>query len=153
VKVKPAKQILLEICLAKPDESIASLSQAIDEARIAQKEETKSSAGDKYETTREMMTQEIEKNSGQIEKLLADRNRLIAIAQNETTNTVQQGSVVITNHGNFYLAVSIGVIVSSEGMKCQTISTSSPIGHLMLNKKAGDWFRFHDKEYIIEEIS
>jgi transcription elongation GreA/GreB family factor len=149
--MKNVKQLLHETCLAKLDESIASLTQAIEEARTAQKEETKSSAGDKYETTREMMTQEIEKNSSQISKLMADRNRLIAVAQNDANTSVQQGNIVFTNQGNFYLAVSLGVVLC-DGVKFQTISTSSPIGQLMLNKKSGDKFLFHDKEYIIERI-
>jgi transcription elongation GreA/GreB family factor len=150
--MKTIKHLLQEICLAKLDESIASLQQAIDEARAAQKEDTKSSAGDKFETTREMMTQEIEKNSAQIAKLIADRNKLLAIAPNQTNAAVQQGSVVFTNQGNFYLAVSLGVVMS-DGIKFQTISTSSPIGTIMLNKKKGERFQFHEKEYVIEEIS
>jgi transcription elongation GreA/GreB family factor len=149
--MKSVKHLLHEICLARLDESIASLAQAIDEARNAQKEDTKSSAGDKFETTREMMTQEIEKNSAQIAKLVSDRNRLVAIAPNETSTSVQQGNVVFTNHGNFYLAVSLGVVMC-EGVKFQTVSTSSPIGQLMLHKKSGERFPFHEKEYIIREI-
>ena len=128
-----------------------SAQQSIDEARAAQKEETKSSAGDKFETTREMMTQEIEKGTALLSKLSEDRNRLLSLLQNDSTETVQQGSVVITNSGKFYVGVSIGA-VTMNGEKYQTISSSSPIGQLLLNKKAGDKFRLNNKEYVIEEI-
>jgi transcription elongation GreA/GreB family factor len=142
---------LHQLCLDKLNQSIESLSLAREQARAAQQEETKSSAGDKFETTREMMTQEIEKNSAQIAEHVADRNRLMAIGCGETKGAVQQGSLVNTNRGNFYLAVSLGVI-ECDGIKYQTISSSSPIGRQMLNKKKGERFLFRDKEYLIEDV-
>lgn len=149
--MKTLKHQLHQLCIEKLDASIASAQQSIDEARAAQKEETKSSAGDKFETTREMMTQEIEKGTALLSKLSEDRNRLLSLLQNDSTETVQQGSVVVTNNGKFYVGVSIGA-VTMNGEKYQTISSSSPIGQLLLNKKAGDKFRLNDKEYVIEEI-
>lgn len=149
--MKTLKQQLHQLCIAKLDASMASAQQSIDEARAAQKEETKSSAGDKFETTREMMTQEIEKGTALLSKLSEDKNRLLSLLQNDSTKTVQQGSVVITNSGKFYVGVSIGA-VSMNGEKYQTISSSSPIGQLLLNKKAGEKFHLHEKEYVIEGI-
>jgi hypothetical protein len=54
--------------LSLVEEKINTAKAEIESAREAQQNETKSSAGDKYETSREMMTQEIEKHS----KSLAD---------------------------------------------------------------------------------
>ena len=149
--MKSIKQQLHQLCLVKLNENIRATENAIGEARTAQKEETKSSAGDKYETTREMMTQEIEKHSIALAKLTDDKNRLLAITLNDEKEFVRQGSVIYTNHGNFYLAVSIGAL-TLDGIKYQTISSSSPIGQLMLNKKQGEGFKLNDKEYFITEI-
>ena len=97
------------------------------------------------------MTQEIEKGTVQLNKLNNEKNRLMAISINNSGESVQQGSVVITNHEKFYLSVSIGA-VTFDGDKYQTISASSPIGQLLLNKKQGEKFHLHDKEYVIEDI-
>ncbi|MES2619804.1 MAG: 3-oxoacyl-ACP synthase [Bacteroidota bacterium] len=150
--MKTLKQQLHQLCIEKLDASMASAQQAIDEARAAQKEETKSSAGDKFETTREMMTQEIEKGTALLSKLAEDRNRLLSILQNDSSESVQQGSMVITNLGKFYVGVSIGA-VTMNGEKYQTISSFSPIGQLMISKKAGEKFELHEKEYVIKEIA
>ena len=149
--MKRLKHQLHQLCIEKIDESIASVQQSIEEARATQKEDTKSSAGDKFETTREMMTQEIEKGTALLNKLFDDKNSLLAISQNDSTETVQQGSLVFTNLGKFYVGVSIGA-VTMNGDKFQTVSSSSPIGQLLMNKKTDEKFYLHEKEYVIEEI-
>lgn len=149
--MKTLKQQVHQLCIEKLDASMASAQQSIDEARAAQKEETKSSAGDKFETTREMMTQEIEKGTALLNKLSEDRNRLLSLLQTDSTESVQQGSLVITSNGKFYVGVSIGA-VSMNGEKYQTISSSSPIGHLLLNKKPGEKIQLNEKEYVIDAV-
>ena len=56
------KQKLYNLCHAYLDNNIQNAEAVIADAREAARNETKSSAGDKYETAREMMQQDIDLN-------------------------------------------------------------------------------------------
>ncbi len=125
--------------------------QGIDEAQQAAKDDTKSSAGDKYETSREMMQQETDRNMAQLNeanKLKVALNHINPIIASETADT---GSIVKTNNGNFYLAISAGVL-NVNGEVYMAISPASPIGIKMKGLKAGNEFEVNGKGYIIESI-
>ena len=55
------KQTLYNFCVTYINQRMATAQQAIHTAQASANEETKSSAGDKYETGRAMMQLEIEK--------------------------------------------------------------------------------------------
>ncbi|WP_197052650.1 GreA/GreB family elongation factor [Psychroserpens sp. Hel_I_66] len=61
------------------------------------------------------------------------------------------GSLVKTDSSNFFLAVSIGK-VEIDNENYFIISKSSPIGELLMNKKAGDSITFNNTTYKIKEI-
>lgn len=145
------KRRVLRLCLQRVDDKILELDEAIVLARSAQQEDTKSSAGDKFETSREMMTQEIEKNTLLLAEAKQQRQNLLQIPSNHTHSTIQRGSIVESNHGNFYVGVSVGAVNIEEKI-FQTISPASPVGSILLGKKAGDTFVFNGKEYIVQQV-
>jgi transcription elongation GreA/GreB family factor len=145
------KQRLHKLCMERIEETISSVRQSIAEALAAQSGDTKSSAGDKFETTREMMAQEIDKNSALLEKYIAEKNRLSSLADHNHSGSVRAGNLVKTNHGHFYLGPSIGALML-DGVQFRTVSMYSPIGKTMLGKIKGERFQFHDKDYEIVEI-
>src|ERR1700716_2356496 len=101
--------------------------QGIKEAQQASKEDTKSSAGDKYETGRAMMQQETDRNAVQLNetnKLKVALNQLHYLVISDTAET---GSLVITNNGNFFIAISAGVLMVN-GETYFAISPASPVG-------------------------
>ena len=64
--------------------------------------ETKSSAGDKYETSREMMQQSenrLNESIAYIQEQIRQINQLITL---KTFNAVESGALVQTNKGNFF---------------------------------------------------
>jgi transcription elongation GreA/GreB family factor len=142
------KQKLYEQCESFLDRRIASATEAIRSAQTSANEETKSSAGDKYETGRAMAQLEIEKNSVQLEEARKEKKLLASINIALKPASIQTGSLVITNHGNFFIAISVGVVVL-DGTSYAVVSTLSPIGKLLLGKKNGDSFSFGSKAYTI----
>ncbi|MDM8173325.1 3-oxoacyl-ACP synthase [Olivibacter sp. 47] len=102
------KTKLYKRCHEIVNERIDHAEQGICYAKDAATDDTKSSAGDKYETTREMMQQEINRN----ERQLAEANRLkyqldgvsVALA----SDIVQLGSLVQTNDGLFFWQLPLG---------------------------------------------
>ncbi|SFG76039.1 3-oxoacyl-ACP synthase [Pedobacter insulae] len=146
------KASLYKLCQNFIEERIQTATIALKQAREASNDDTKSSAGDKYETSREMMQQDIDRNK----RLLIDAEEnlmlLNSIKEVVPTNVARNGSLVYTNQGNFYLSISAGQLHLGKDIFF-AISAFSPIGKLLLGKAKGDQFDFNGKKYIINEIS
>jgi transcription elongation GreA/GreB family factor len=145
------KQALLTRCLAFIEERIASSKAAIELAQHSANEETKSSAGDKYETGRAMAQLEIEKNSVQLTEALKQKQVLDQLPPETDTTMIRLGSVVLTSSGNYFIAIAAGKIEMS-GVVYYAISPASPIGALLMGLKAGASVTFNKKEIMIEKI-
>ena len=146
------KEQLLQVCKGYVEERMAMANEAIKFARESSQTETKSSAGDKYETGRAMAQLEIENNS----RHLADAKRLLQTLQlidcSKTSKSAQLGSVVYTTQAIYFLAISMGQI-HLAGKPFLIISPASPIGQAMLGKRAGDEFLFAGKTLKIEQLA
>jgi LPS O-antigen subunit length determinant protein (WzzB/FepE family) len=145
------KNELLQRCITYVQNRIDNAQQAIQSAQQASNDDTKSSAGDKYETSREMMQQDTNRNIAQLteaSKLMVALNR---ININGTSTTAESGSLVITNNGKFFLAISAGTL-TIEDQPYFAISVASPIGALIKGKKAGEQFTLNGKTYSIESV-
>jgi hypothetical protein len=124
---------------------------AINEAQKASQDDTKSSAGDKYETGREMMQQETDRNMAQ----LNEANKLKVTLNKINTNTVNDiadaGSLVITDNGIFYIAISAGILIANNE-KYFAVSPASPIGKMLKGQKKGGEFKLNDKIYRVKQV-
>ena len=145
------KKELFALCENYVDEKIKAAQEAIDTAQKSANKETKSSSGDKYETGRSMMQLEIEKYSAQLNDGLNLKKALTQINITKKFDTVQSGSLVITNEGNYFIAVSAGKLIL-DNTTYFSISYSSPIGQALFNKKVNDFIEFWDKKFIIKDI-
>lgn len=149
ITIKPA---LLAACREYIEQRIANAREAIAAASDAVAADTKSSAGDKFETTREMMQQELNRH----QQLLTDASRMeqslnqldIGIHK----ESVRAGSLVITSEGNFFIAISIGRI-QINGTSYWIVSPVSPLGQRLIGTKVGQPIAFNGKTYHITEIS
>ena len=146
------KRALYNQCLAYVEARITASTEAIQSAQQSAGEDTKSSAGDKYETGREMMQQETNRNMAQ----LTEANKLkIALSQvpadARPASLVQAGSLVITDNGKFYIAISAGTLVY-DNESYFAISMASPIGMQLKGKKAGEHFTLNNKAYRIQSV-
>jgi hypothetical protein len=146
------KKELYELCVSYVRKSMDAAELGIKEAQKASNEDTKSSAGDKYETGRAMMQQETNRNLAQLNeanKLMVALNR---ISTGGTSAKAETGSVIITNNGNFYLAISAGSL-SVNGQPYFAVSPGSPIGMMLMGKQAGDSFTLNGKSYAIISVA
>jgi transcription elongation GreA/GreB family factor len=131
------KKELLEHLINDLDRKIEVCKSGIESARNAQKSDTKSSAGDKYETGRAMMQQEIERNSGQLSKLEGMKRELLKINPQSVQDNVKTGAMVKTTTGLYFFAIGIGP-VKFQDQTIFVISFSSPIGKHFEGKKVGE---------------
>jgi hypothetical protein len=144
------KQQLYSHCIEYVRSRSAIAEEAIRGAQASANEETKSSAGDKYETGRAMAQLEIEKNTAQ----LAEARKLLkAMEQIRDTPSlvVKPGSLVITNYGNFYLSISAGQVVIDK-QTYFAVSPASPIGQKMVGLGKKSSFILNGKTFDILEV-
>ena len=146
------KTKLYEHCLAQAAQSIVTARAALEAAQEAGNTETKSSAGDKYETGRAMMQAEQERHKAQLLKAIELKNRLAQIRPDHSSETAGPGSLVITNHGKFYLSAGLGK-VKLEGAVYFAVSPESPLGHALKGRKKGEQFIFQGRNYAVGEIA
>ncbi|MCX6197806.1 MAG: 3-oxoacyl-ACP synthase [Bacteroidetes bacterium] len=145
------KKKLLLLCHDFIEERINNCQSAIDAANNSINEETKSSAGDKYETSREMITQEIKNNSAQLAEAIKQKQLLSQISVDKKLETIQVGCLVITNHEKFFISISAGSLKLNNETYL-AISPSSPLGRNLIDKKKGDSVSFNNKLYSILEV-
>ena len=145
------KEELFKHCLNYVEECINTAQFAIEDAQSSANDDTKSSAGDKFETGREMMQQEIDRNRKQLEEAKKMRLALEQIENHQVSEIVHSGSLVITNLGKFYISISRGQI-QVDGINYFAISAISPIGLKLMRQKIGYEFDFNGKPFIIESI-
>jgi transcription elongation GreA/GreB family factor len=145
------KKELYNQCLDYVQKCMEAAQLAINEAQKASNDDTKSSAGDKYETGREMMQQETNRNMAQLNEANKLKIILNKINPDSVACKVEIGSIIITNNGNFYIAISAGVL-KVNNISYFAVSPASPIGLRLMGQKEGDEFKLNDKIYLIEQI-
>jgi hypothetical protein len=145
------KQQLYAQCLAYIKLRMDAAEHAFKDAEKASNDDTKSSAGDKYETGRAMMQQEKDRNTTQLNETNKLMVALNHISTKGSAGIAETGSLVITNNGKFYIAISAGNLVV-DGERYFAISPASPIGLILKGKKAGDEFSLNGKVYKVEQV-
>lgn len=128
-------------------EKIEKLSKYIEFTTEASREIKKTP---KYDIIREGAQEEIY----QMQKQLAELNKLLngmTKVVNTRFDTVQLGSLVVTNKARFYISVSLGEFFL-EGDRFYAISEESPMAQIMLGKNEGDDFILNNIHQKIEEI-
>ena len=145
------KESLYNHCVQYVGNRIARIKNEIDLQQAAANEETKSSAGDKYETGRAMAQLEIERNLVQLKEAEKLQSLLQGIVRGGSADRIVPGSLITTAKGVFYIAISIGT-VSLEQQSYFIVSPDSPIGKLLLGKRVGQEIVWRDETYTIALI-
>ncbi|MGW8122406.1 3-oxoacyl-ACP synthase [Roseivirga echinicomitans] len=133
------------------NERISNIEEAMRNAQASANEETKSSAGDKYETGRAMMHLEKEKLATQLSEVSKMKMGLDQINPEKNQLLAELGSVVITSNAKYFLSVSLGQIKVEDEVYF-AISPASPIGRAMFGKKKGDSFDFGGKQINLLDV-
>ena len=142
------KKQLLAMCTEYVNDRIGEIENAMRSAQAAANDETKSSAGDKYETGRAMMHLEKEKLAGQLSEAAKMKKGLDQIDAEKTDQVAGLGSLVCTPQARYYISASIGKLKLEDQMYF-AISPASPIGRALWGKREGESFTFSGKNHKI----
>lgn len=149
--MKAFKERLLDHCKATLRRKIELISYTMDEINSSMENETKSSLGDKHETSRARMQSELEKLSWQMDELKGQSKLLNKIDLAVTTDKISNQNLVRCNKGLFFLAIPLGK-VQLEDKTVFVISSVSPLGKKLIGLKVGDELMMNEILYKIEEI-
>jgi transcription elongation GreA/GreB family factor len=145
------KKELYRQCVEYVDKRAHAAQLAVQEATEAANEDTKSSAGDKYETGREMMQQDAVMNQAQLNETHKLKITLSKISTGTADEKAGVGSMVLTDMGNFYISISAGAL-KADGMDFFAVSPASPVGLKLLGLKAGNEFNLNNKSYNVKIV-
>lgn len=121
------KEDIYAACFNEIDNRILFFQKIINDLKEGSENDSKSSAGDKHETSRAMMQIEQEKVGKQLNEVYEMKRFLEKIDASIQNKQVGLGSLIKTNMGYFYIAVALGKIkINNE--EIFIISPKSPFG-------------------------
>jgi transcription elongation GreA/GreB family factor len=145
------KEKLYQYCLEIVNSRLRELDEEIASLKEAKFKETKSTAGDKYETGRAMLQAEEDRLAERRSVSLNMLHGLKALDISKNKVKVGPGSLVITDKQNYFISAALGKVQLDE-MPVFCISAVSPIGKALLGKAASQQIEFNGQEIQIEKI-
>lgn len=116
-------------------------------AKESRDSDTKSSAGDKFETGREMMQREMDKLSALVDNTLNSIAKLDRIADLPASLVISEGSLVVTDQETYFISIGYGKLDS-----IYAISIESPLGLELKGKRVGDRIEMRGRNITIKSI-
>lgn len=146
------KPHLYALCQQYVQGRIDTCQAAIDAAQESANSETKSSAGDKYETGRAMAQNERDRNLVQLQQARQLLGELARISPDAACDTVRPGALVTTSMGQFYIGISAGKL-TVDGTDYFAVSAAAPVAVALGGKRAGEDASFNGKKIRIRHIA
>lgn len=145
------KKKVLEYCLHRQEEQIASLKDAMEGAMESALSE-RSGSEDNQDSFREQMQHE----RNMYAKKLSESTEMLAVFQrinpSATFQQAGQGAMVHTDKQIFLIAGSLGK-VTIDGHDVFVISNQSPIYDVMAGKRKGDSFDFRGHKFTVADVA
>jgi sortase (surface protein transpeptidase) len=145
------KPIILTYVKTYLDQRMQTSLDAMNAAQESANGESKSSAGDKYETSRAMGHLDRDMHARMYQQTREERKLVERIDENINFKKGALGAFISSSMGDFFLSISIGQVKVDEKL-IMIISPQSPIGALLMGKMVGDKFSFRGKEAVILAI-
>ena len=145
------KRIIYNHCLHLVNVNISSLQTNLNDLMEGAKSDSKSSAGDKHETSISMMQLEQEKIRKQLHEALEQKAELEKINVAITNSTIGKGSLVKANNMFLFISIALGKI-TVDNKQIVILSPQSPLGIKLMGKKSNETAEINGVKYHIESI-
>ncbi|RZJ87862.1 MAG: 3-oxoacyl-ACP synthase [Hymenobacter sp.] len=140
-------------CLKYVQQRMEQARVGIASAQESSNTETKSSAGDKYETGRAMAQQERDRHAVQLHEAQQLLNALQRINPELPFAAVRPGALVQTNIGLFYISIGAGRLRTGAGQDFVAASPEAPIVVALNGRHAGEEITFNGRLVQVLEVS
>jgi len=145
------KQQIYKHCEAIITERLKTIHHNLEQLMDSKQHETKSSAGDKYETGMAMIQNEEDLYKRQLANTQQIQNQFQKIQSEKECIIVEPGALIKLPAGWFYLGAAMGKIrIDNTDVYC--ISLQSPLGVALKNHKLNDKVYFNEQYFTIQEL-
>ncbi len=131
--------------------NISILQKSLVDLKESSSNETKSTAGDKYETALAMLQIEQSNAREQLQVVLTQKNLLDKINPTLSSSIIMNGSLIRTNKGYFFISIAMRKALI-DGMVVYALSPQSPLGKKLMGLKIYNKVIVNNIEYYIESI-
>ncbi len=145
------KHTLKQAGLAIIEQRIAAARSLMEDAQQAANGEEKSSAGDKYETSRAMGHLQKDMHARQLAEQAKELAALHAVNVDLLYDTMATGAVIECEKAIFFVAAGLGKIPIGD-KTVFFLSPQAPLAQQLQHKKAGDQFVFNTLRTIIVDL-
>lgn len=146
------KSDIIQQCRAMVEERINVAQNAVNNAQYSANEESRSTAGDKYDTARSMSQLNKDMYAKQLQEALNLKKALNLINPKKNFDSVELGALVyLQNEVCYFVSVSLGA-VHVKDHEVFMISPMTPLAQAMLGKRGGDTYIFNKKSYQIKSV-
>ena len=138
-------------CLEELNNSIIFFQKALSDLKDGAQNDSKSSAGDKHETSLSMMQIEQEKIRKQLKEVQEMKASLDKLNPHVVSRKINLGSLIKTNIGYFYIAVALGKLRLDQ-LELYVMSPQSPMAIKLIGLSVHDEFEMNSKKIVIQDI-
>lgn len=145
------KTRLLQLCTQIIEDRISMAKAAMNNAQEAANSEEKSSAGDKYETSRAMSHLEKDMHARQLQ---SNQNELAALAMVNCKilyHTVSTGTYIVGKDNDFFIAAGLGKIQFEE-RTIYLLSPNAPLAKSLVGRNKGEVFEFNTRPVELLDV-
>lgn len=142
------KEAVYRHCIQVVENKMNAITVRVNALKESLGNETKSTAGDKYETGRAMIHLEQEQLAGQLAEITAQQNLLLQTDIVTVAGTVRQGSLVQTDKAWFFISIGLGRQWIA-GQEVYAISGAAPLGKLLLGSTVGAEISMGSNCYVV----
>jgi len=136
------KDHLYTICEEYVESRIQRILRSLKDLEEDMESEGKNSAGDKYETGREMMSEEWNKLSNQLREFKQQKDTLKLAKNRDASKRVQLGCLVKTSASNYFISIPAGKM-EYENENFYAVGGNSPVARLLMGKTENEVFEFN----------
>jgi hypothetical protein len=146
------KEEIYHACENEIEHRINFFQKILHDLSDGAKNDAKSSAGDKHETSLSMMQIEQEKIRKQLHEIQVMKVTLEKLNPQLISESINLGSFIKTNIGYFYIAVALGKLKVGNN-ELFVISQQSPMANKLLGLSLNSEIEMNSKKIIIQAIS
>ena len=151
MKSEELKGELLKLCKIFVQDRIQNAENAMQNAQQSANSEERSTAGDKHDTARAMSHLEQEKSAKYLDEAIKLKRAFSELLKAQPSDVIDFGSLVVTNQGTYFIALSIGVI-KLDKEDYFIVSPTSPIAIAFKGLVVGDKATFNGRTFLVEEV-
>ena len=145
------KKLIIQECIAEKTTQIKVLSEMIASIKDSMANDTKSSAGDKHETSRENASQTLAIYENSLRKAMEDLMIIENYKFKASYTSVDVGAVVVLEKMVLFILDNFTKMMDSN-LNIMVASSKGPFVQRMLGKSKGYEFEFNNQSFKIIDV-